>query len=119
MIIERWNSYLKSVLEEKDKNYTLFCWQYSERYKVKGVVGCPNRHIDEDAVRKIYLLAWNELLECRDEFLLEGKGTGKDLLTRFRAVDFVELAEHAQPIQELDIDCCFGCWNVSSRMKVA
>ena len=41
-------------------------WQCSERYKVKGVMGCSNRHIDEETVREIYIMAWNRLLECRD-----------------------------------------------------
>ncbi|MGF0031653.1 zinc ribbon domain-containing protein [Bariatricus sp. SGI.154] len=81
-------------------------WQCSERYKVKGVLGCSNRHIDEDTVRKIYFMAWNKLLECRDALLpeWEEKAQGADLLARFRAVDFMELTEHAQPIQELDAD---------------
>lgn len=81
-------------------------WQCSERYKVKGVLGCSNRHIDEATVRKIYFMAWNKLLGCRDALLPEWKEKtqGEDLLARFRAVDFMELTEHAQPIQELDVD---------------
>ena len=47
-------------------------WQCSERYKVKGVLECSNRYIDEDTMRKIYFMAWNKLLECRT-VLLEWK----------------------------------------------
>lgn len=36
------------------------------------------------------------------------KAKGEDLLAKFRAVDFMELTEHAQPIQELDIDLMLG-----------
>lgn len=46
-------------------------WQCSERYKVKGVLGCSNRHIEEDTVREIYFMAWNKLLEYRDGLLPE------------------------------------------------
>ena len=51
-------------------------------------------------------MAWNKLLECRDALLPEWKekAQGEDLLARFRAVDFVELTEHEQPIQELDVE---------------
>lgn len=57
-------------------------------------------------MREIYFIAWNKLLECRDALLPEWKekAQGEDLLGRLRAVDFMELTENAQPIQELDID---------------
>ena len=73
---------------------------------MKGVLGCSNRHIDEDTTRKIYFMAWNKLLECRDALLPEWKekAQGEDLLARFRAIDFMKLTEHTQPIQELDVD---------------
>ena len=34
-------------------------WQCSERYKVKGVMGCANRHVEEETLIKAYLMAWN------------------------------------------------------------
>ena len=51
-------------------------------------------------------MAWNKLLECRDALLPEWKekAQGEDLLARFRAIDFMKLTEHTQPIQELDVD---------------
>ncbi len=81
-------------------------WQCSERYKVKGVMGCSNRHIDEETVREIYMMAWNRLLECRDMLVLEleEKMQGEDLLARFRAMDFMEITKGAQPLWEVDID---------------
>ena len=48
-------------------------WQCSERYKVKGVLGCGNRHIYEETLIEIYLRAWNRLLECREMLMPEGK----------------------------------------------
>lgn len=32
-------------------------WQCSERYKVKGVMGCANRHVEEETLIKAYLMA--------------------------------------------------------------
>ena len=48
-------------------------WQCSERYKVKGVLGCGNRHIYEETLIEIYLMAWNRLLECRDMLVSDWK----------------------------------------------
>ena len=81
-------------------------WQCSERYKVKGVMGCSNRHIDEETVREIYMMAWNRLLECRDMLVpeWEEKMQGEDLLARLRAMDFMEITKEAQLLQEVDID---------------
>ena len=38
----------------------------SERYKVKGVMGCVNRHVEEEMLVKAYLMAWNALVENRE-----------------------------------------------------
>ncbi|WP_349948893.1 recombinase family protein [Lacrimispora sp. BS-2] len=80
-------------------------WQCSERYKVKGVMGCANRHVEEDTLIEIYLMAWNRLLECREMLApeWEGKMQGADMLAKFRAMDFMEITKEAQPLQEMDI----------------
>ena len=44
-------------------------WQCSERYKVKGVMGCANRHVEEETLVKAYLMAWNALVENREDFM--------------------------------------------------
>ena len=41
----------------------------SERYKVKGVMGCVNRHVEEEMLVKAYLMAWNALVENRETFI--------------------------------------------------
>lgn len=81
-------------------------WQCSERYKVKGVMGCGNRHIYEETLIEIYLRAWNRLLECREMLMpeWERKMRDEDLLARFRAIDFMEITKDALPIKKLDID---------------
>ncbi len=81
-------------------------WQCSERYKVKGVLGCGNRHIYEETLIEIYLMAWNRLLECREMLLTEWeeKMQGEDLLARFRAMDFMKNTKDTEPIKEMDID---------------
>ncbi len=80
-------------------------WQCSERYKVKGVLGCGNRHIYEETLIEIYLMAWNRLLECREMLMpeWERKMQGEDLLARLRAMDFMEITRDVRPIKGLDI----------------
>lgn len=81
-------------------------WQCSERYKVKGVMGCSNRHVEEATLRKIFINAWNTLLENRGQAVVEWEQAmaGDDLLARYRAKDFLELTEKAEPIDERDTD---------------
>lgn len=81
-------------------------WQCSGWYKVKGVMGGSNRHIDEETVREIYMMVWNRLLECRDMLVpeWEEKMQGEDLLERFRVMDFMEIMKEEQLLQEVDID---------------
>lgn len=43
-------------------------WQCSVRYKVKGVIGCDNRHVEKETMVKAYLMAWNALVENREAF---------------------------------------------------
>lgn len=69
-------------------------------------MGCANRHIDEDTLVEVYLMAWNRLLECREMLVPEWvkKIQGDELLVKFRAMDFMEFTEDAQPLQELNVD---------------
>lgn len=80
-------------------------WQCSERYKVKGVLGRGNRHIYEDTLIEIYLMAWNRLLECMEMLVPKWKRKmqGEDLLAKFRAMDFMEITKDTQSLKELDI----------------
>ena len=50
-------------------------WQCSERYKVKGVMGCANRHVEEETLIKAYLMAWNALVENREDLWSSGRNS--------------------------------------------
>ena len=81
-------------------------WQCSERYRVKGVQGCDNRHVEEETLVKAYLMAWNALVENRESFLEQWKQQmqGEDLLAGYRAEKFVEYTKDAKPLKEMDTD---------------
>ncbi len=81
-------------------------WQCSERYKVKGVIGCDNRHVDEETLIKAYIMAWNAIVKNRDDFMEQWKEQMKsdNLLEGYRAEKFIEYTEDAHPITEMDTD---------------
>lgn len=81
-------------------------WQCSERYRVKGVQGCDNRHVEEETLIKAYLMAWNALVENRESFLEQWKRQmqGEDLLAGYRVEKFVEYTEDVKPLKEMDTD---------------
>ena len=81
-------------------------WQCSERYKVKGVMGCANRHVEEKTLIKAYLMAWNVLVENREDFMEQWTEQlqSKNLLEGYRAEKFIEYTDGAEPLTEMDTD---------------
>ena len=83
-------------------------WQCSERYKVKGVMGCANRHVEEKTLIKAYLMAWNVLVENREDFMEQWTEQlqSKNLLEGYRAEKFIEYTDGAEPLTEMDTIIC-------------
>lgn len=81
-------------------------WQCSERYKVKGVKGCDNRHVEEETLVKAFLMAWNVLVEKREDFMEQWKEQmqSENLLESYRAEMFMEYTDGAEPLTEMDTD---------------
>ena len=81
-------------------------WQCSERYKVKGVMGCRNRHIEESTIEKFYLMAWNEIISNieRIKEKWEQQEAGEDLLQRHKTRVIRVAAENDSERVEMDID---------------
>ena len=70
-------------------------WQCSERYKVKGVMGCANRHEEEETLTKAYLMTWNALVENREDFMDQWTEQlqSENLLEGYRAEKFIEYTD--------------------------
>lgn len=81
-------------------------WQCSGRYRVKGVMGCGNRHVEESTLEKAFVMDWNGILENKEYFLLKWKEQEKseDLLEVFRVKKFLELILEGEKIREIDTD---------------
>lgn len=81
-------------------------WQCSERYKVKGVLGCGNRHVDESTLEKAFIMAWNGILENKEHFWRKWEAQEKsgDLLEVYRAKDFLEEIRVRRKIKKMEAD---------------
>jgi site-specific DNA recombinase len=81
-------------------------WQCSERYKVKGIMGCGNRHVEESTLEKAFVMAWNGILENKEYFLRkwEAQKKSEDLLEVYRAKDFMELMQVVEKVEKINTD---------------
>lgn len=89
-----------------NKGTTRKIWQCNKRYEVKGVQGCNNRHIEENTVAQVFVIAWNTIIDniesCKAKW--EMQANGNDLLTAYRARDFLRLTENQKEIDKVDTD---------------
>lgn len=69
-------------------------WQCNARYRVKGVMGCTNRHIDESTLEEIFVKAWNSLMENKEACMQkwERMRKGKNPLLTYRAEQLIKYA---------------------------
>lgn len=81
-------------------------WQCSERYKAKGVMGCGNRHVEESTLEKVFVMAWNAVVESREDFMehWDKQTRGDDLLAAYRAMRFIEFVQETEPMEKMKID---------------
>ncbi len=78
----------------------------SRAYKVKGVQGCTNRHIDEEILKESFILSWNSLLGNREELKKKCETIGEfgNQLEQYRAVQFADMTENAEHMADIDTD---------------
>ncbi len=74
-------------------------WQCSQRYPEKGVIGCNAPFIEDDKVTRAFLVAWNELIKNREQFLKKWNKqmeSGNEL-EQLRVRQFIEMTASAEP----------------------
>ena len=79
-------------------------WQCGNRYRVKGVSGCLNRHIADASINEVFIIAWNTIVEnietCREKWRLLAEGD--DVLKAYRAKDLLAITEEPYEIRSID-----------------
>lgn len=79
-------------------------WQCSTRYKVKGVLGCDNRHIDDDILNKAFVSAYNWLVDNKEDNIKrwESLKEDDDLFIRYKAKQFIDIVNNRGKIREIE-----------------
>lgn len=80
-------------------------WICSSQCKGKSVKGCINDKIPESELHQAFVMAWNAILESREDFILHWQEQleSPDPLVAFRAQQFIDLTKNAKPMEELDV----------------
>ena len=86
-------------------NGSIKAWMCASKCKGKEVKGCINDTLLEADLHKAFVMAWNALLENREDFLEHWKTQLDDPgpLVVFRAKQFMKLTAKAKPMKELDV----------------
>ena len=86
-------------------NGNIKAWMCASRCKGKSVKGCINDTLLEADLHKAFMMAWNAILENREEFLENWRTQLADPnpLVAFRAKQFMRLTEKTKPMKTLDV----------------
>lgn len=81
-------------------------WQCNNKYKVKGKIGCKNRHINEKVLYLAFVNAFNAILENKDYFMNKWKEhlQSDNPLKKYRAKQFINIIKDAEPLEKFDIE---------------
>ncbi|WP_444544629.1 hypothetical protein [Streptococcus intermedius] len=67
-------------------------WQCNNRYKVKGIQGCANRHIDEETLQQAFLRAIDFLRENKENLEVKWNNFSEEQkLEKYHAAQLEEL----------------------------
>ena len=81
-------------------------WMCSNKYKIKGEKGCTNKHIDDKVLYKVFINAFNAIIENKDYFMEKWKDGRKseNVLVRYRSKQFIKIIENGKQIKEFDVN---------------
>lgn len=84
-------------------------WQCGLRYRRKGVIGCDNRHVDDEVFTVQFINSYNELVDNKESLKAkwEKQLSDEDLLVKFRAKQFIEHFETAKVMEEFEPEVMF------------
>jgi DNA invertase Pin-like site-specific DNA recombinase len=74
-------------------------WQCNNRYKVKGIQGCTNRHIDEETLQQAFLRAIEILHEKKEQLLEKWNSLNEEQkLEKYHAAQLKRLLDSEQEV---------------------
>ena len=99
----------RKVWNSTDERLKRTIWQCNNKYKVKGKIGCRNRHINEEVLYQAFVNAFNAILESKDYFMKkwEKQINSEDILERVTAKRFINVFNETKPIENFDAGLYF------------
>ena len=84
-------------------------WRCNNKYVTKGKKGCNNKHLDDGAIYKIFINAYNAIIENEEYFINQWRELEKsgNELQRYKAKQFTRIIEKANKIEEFDENLLF------------
>ena len=101
--------YGRKVWNSNDERLKRSIWRCSSKYKVKGKIGCTNRHIDDEILHTAFVNAFNAVLESREYFISKWNEqlNSEDILKRVTAKRFITIFKNAEPLEQFDTELYF------------
>ncbi len=66
-------------------------WECNKRFKESGVIGCRGKNIQNTAIEKGFIIAWNEIVKTRSKRMKEWKEAGENILVTLRKKQMILL----------------------------
>ncbi|WP_333887907.1 recombinase family protein [Clostridium sp.] len=99
----------RKVWNSTDERLRRVVWRCNKKYKVKGKKSCDSKHIDDNVLYKVFVEAFNAMVQNKDYFMEKWKQRvdSENVLVRYKARQFIGIMENAEVIEEFDIDLFF------------
>lgn len=71
-------------------------WECNKRYKEKGTIGCRGESIQNDAIEKGFIMAWNKVVKTRKNRMKEWNKPGENALITLRRNQMIMLTAEGE-----------------------
>ena len=99
----------RKVWNSTDEILKRTIWQCNNKYRVKGKIGCRNRHINEKVLYQAFVYASNEIVKNIDYYMekWEKQINSEDILERVTTKRFIDIFRGVNPIKRFDAGLYF------------
>ena len=99
----------RKVWNSTDERLKRTIWQCNSKYKVKGKIGCRNRHINEEVLYQAFIDTFNAIVRNIDYYMekWEKQINSNDILKRVTAKRFIDICNETKPIENFDAGLYF------------
>jgi len=103
------STFRRKVWNSNNERLRRIIWRCNKKYVVKGEKSCENKHIDDRVLYKVFVEAFNVMVQNKDYFMEKWKIglQSENVLVRYKSAQFIEILEGAEVIEEFDIDIYF------------